>query len=144
MHADKIYRTLDNRRFCKTKGIRLSGPPLGRPRKATEANAEQLKRARQQHRQDELDRLAIEGKFGQGKRRFSLARVMAKLAVTSEVVIMVSFMVMNLEKILSAGLYFWLQIYLWFPAAADRAAGAMHISTELTLETDASYQNLRT
>jgi len=141
VHADKIYRTLDNRRFCKTRGIRLSGPPLGRPRKVTEANAEQLKQAKQQHRQDELDRIAIEGKFGQGKRRFSLARVMAKLALTSEVVIMVSFMVMNLEKILSAGLYFWLQIYLWISAAVDRVAGAMPTYTELTLDTDAKYQN---
>ena len=142
VHADKIYRTRDNRHYCKVRGIRLSGPPLGRPKKVTESNAEQLKRARQQHRQDELDRIAIEGKFGQGKRRFSLARVMAKLAVTSEVVIMVSFMVMNLEKILSSGLYFWLQTYLWISAAADRAAGAMSICTELTLDTDAEYQNV--
>lgn len=141
VHADKIYRTRDNRYYCKVRGIRLSGPPLGRPRKATEANAEQLKRAKQQHRRDELDRIAIEGKFGQGKRRFSLARVMAKLALTSEVVIMVSFMVMNLEKILSSGLYFWLQIYLWISAAADRGAGAMPTYTELTLDTDAEYQN---
>jgi len=119
MHADKIYRTRDNRRFCQARGIRFSGPPLGRPRKVTESNTEQLKQAKQQHRQDELDRIAIEGKFGQAKRRFSLARVMAKLAVTSEVVIMVSFMVMNLEKILSSLLsYFlymrqWLQVVAW-------------------------------
>ena len=31
VHADKIYRTRDNRKFCKKHGIRLSGPPLGRP-----------------------------------------------------------------------------------------------------------------
>ncbi len=141
VHADRIYRTRANRHYCQVRGIRLSGPPLGRPRKATEANAEQLKRARQQHRQDELDRIAIEGKFGQGKRRFSLARVMAKLAATSEVVIMVSFMVMNLEKILSSGLYFWLQIYQRFAATVDRAAGALFICTELTLDTDTSYRN---
>ncbi len=34
--------------------------------------------------------IAVEGKFGQGKRRFSLARIMTKLAGTSEVSIMVS------------------------------------------------------
>jgi hypothetical protein len=111
VHADKIYRTLDNRRWCKARGIRLSGPPLGRPKKETESNAEQLKQEKRQHRQDEADRIAIEGKFGQGKRRFSLSRVMAKLARTSEAVIMVSFLVMNLEKILSGCLYFW--VYLW-------------------------------
>ena len=141
VHADKIYRTRDNRHYCKVMGIRLSGPPLGRPKKVTESNAEQLKQAKKQHRQDEIDRIAIEGKFGQGKRRFSLARVMAKLALTSEVVIMVSFMVMNLEKILSAGLYFWLQLYLWIAAVADRTAAAIPIYTELTLDTDAEYQN---
>ena len=45
------------------------------------------------------------------QRRFSLARIMAKLAGTSEVVIMISFMVMNLEKILSGCLIFLL--YIW-------------------------------
>ncbi len=106
VHADKIYRNRENRRYCKKHGIRLSGQPLGRPRKVTPENAEQLKQEKQQHRQDEIDRIAVEGKFGQGKRRFSLARIMAKLAGTSEVVIMISFMVMNLEKILSGCLIF--------------------------------------
>ena len=111
MHADQIYRNRENRQYCKTHGIRLSGLPLGRPRKVTDENAEQLKQQKQQFRQDEIDRIAIEGKFSQGKRRFSLARVMAKLAGISETVIMVAFMVMNLEKILSSGLYFLL--YIW-------------------------------
>ena len=111
VHADKIYRTWANRRYCKARGIRLSGPPLGRPKKVTEANAEELKQEKRQHRQDEIDRIAIEGKFGQGKRRFGLGRLMAKLAETSEAAIMISFMVMNLEKILTSCLYFLL--YIW-------------------------------
>ena len=111
VHADQIYRNRENRRYCKKYGIRLSGPPLGRPKEVTTENAERLKQEKQQHRQDEIDRIAIEGKFGQGKRRFSLARIMAKLAGTSEVVIMISFMVMNLEKILSGCLIFLL--YIW-------------------------------
>ena len=97
VHADKIYRTRNNRRFCKKHGIRLSGPPLGR---RTE-DATLLKEQKKLQRQDENDRIAVEGKFGQGKRRFSLARIMTKLAGTSEVSIMVSFIVMNLEKILA-------------------------------------------
>ncbi|NER04043.1 MAG: transposase [Okeania sp. SIO3C4] len=28
VHADKIYRTRENRKFCKEKGIRMSGPPV--------------------------------------------------------------------------------------------------------------------
>jgi hypothetical protein len=111
VHADQIYRNRENRKYCKKYDIRLSGPPLGRPKKVTSENVEQLKQQKQQHRQDEIDRIAIEGKFGQGKRRFSLARIMAKLAGTSETVIMVAFMVMNLEKILSSCLNFLL--YIW-------------------------------
>ena len=147
VHADRIYRTRDNRTFCESRGIRLSGPPLGRPRRVTESNAEQLKQAKKQHRQDELDRIAIEGKFGQAKRRFSLARVMAKLAETSEVVIMVSFMVMNLEKILSS----FLSFSLYTAVVAGRCmAGALFIcpvftlDQKLTLDTDTEYQNATT
>ena len=106
VHADKIYRTRENRCYCKDKGIRLSGRPLGKPQQVTASNKAQLEQARHQQRQDELDRIAIEGKFGQAKRRFTLDRVMAKLAETSEAVIMVSFIVMNLEKILSQVLLF--------------------------------------
>jgi hypothetical protein len=31
VHADKIYRTRGNIKYCKSHHIRLSGPPLGRP-----------------------------------------------------------------------------------------------------------------
>jgi hypothetical protein len=111
VHADQIYRNRDNHRYCKKYGIRLCGPSLGRPKKVTTENAKQLKHENQKYRQDEIDRIAVESKFGQGKRRFTLARIMAKLAGTSEVVIMISFMVMNLEKILSSGLIFL--FYAW-------------------------------
>jgi hypothetical protein len=108
VHADQIYRTRDNRRYCKKHGIRLSGPPLGRPKTMTEVNASELKEQRRIHRQDELDWIAIEGKFGQGKRRFTLDRIMTKLARTSEAAITMAFIVMNLERILSSLFYFWL------------------------------------
>ena len=126
VHADQIYRTRKNRRYCSVRGIRLSGPPLGRPKKVTEANASELKQERRIHRQDEIARIAIEGKFGQGKRRFTLDRIMAKLAKTSEATIGMSFIVMNLERILSGLLYFLLcccrmcRIPLRVYAAGDR------------------------
>jgi hypothetical protein len=94
VHADKIYRTRDNRKFCKKHGIRLSGPPLGRPL----ASAEKQQEIKEQTRQDEIDRIPIEGKFGQGKRPFNLGRIMSKLDITSEAAILVAFVVMNLEK----------------------------------------------
>lgn len=106
VHADQIYRTRENRRYCKERSIRLSGPPLGRPPKATATNAAELKERRKLARQDEIDRIPVEGKFGQGKRRFGLSLIMAKLAETSEAAISMSFIVMNLEKILSLLLSF--------------------------------------
>jgi transposase, IS5 family len=90
VHADRIYRTRENRAWCKEKGIRISGPPLGRP----PANVSKAKK--KQALEDERIRNAIEGKFGQGKRRFGLNRVMAKLDNTSGTVIAISFLVMNL------------------------------------------------
>ena len=127
VHADQIYRTRENRRYCKKHGIRLSGPPLGRPQTRTEANASELKQQRRIHRQDEIDRIAIEGKFGQSKRRFTLSRIMAKLAKTSEAVIAMSFIVMNLERILSFLFYFLLGFCRrWCMALRICAAGDRH------------------
>ncbi|MBD1847709.1 transposase [Cyanobacteria bacterium FACHB-63] len=54
---------------------------------------------------DAAIRNQIEGKFGQGKRRFSLGRVMAKLAPTAECAIAITFLVMNLEWLLQQPLF---------------------------------------
>ena len=107
VHADQIYRTRENRKYCKNHGIRLSGPPLGRP----PAKPEKRKEIKLQAYQDELDRIPIEGKFGQAKRRFSLARVMCKLARTAETAIMIAFLVMNLEKWLKSQLFYLFSVF---------------------------------
>ena len=91
VHADRIYRTRENRDWCKEKGIRISGPPLGRP--PVNVSKEKKKQAKE----DEKIRQAIEGKFGQGKRRFSLNLVMTKLENTSGTAIAITFLVMNLS-----------------------------------------------
>ncbi|NES86012.1 MAG: IS5 family transposase [Moorea sp. SIO2B7] len=103
VHVDKIYRTRENRRWCKEKGIRMSGPPLGRP------PAYISKEEKRQANDDERIRNWIEGKFGQAKGRFSLNRVMAKLQNTSETAIAISFLVMNLSTLLRQVfcVYFW-------------------------------------
>jgi hypothetical protein len=90
--ADQIYRNRENLRFCKELGIRLSGPQLGRPSKRVQSI---------QKRQEYLDsgeRNAVEGKFGEGKRCYGLGRIMAHLKETSETVIALQFLVMNLER----------------------------------------------
>lgn len=92
VHADAIYRTRANRQWCKARGIRLSGPPLGRPAATAQSDLDR------QAQQDARIRNAIEGKFGQGKRRFGLNRVMAKLPHTAATSIAITILVMNLER----------------------------------------------
>lgn len=94
VHVDKIYRTRENQAWCKERGIRISGPPLGRP----PANVSPEKK--KQSLDSEKIRNSIEGKLGQGKRRFSLSRVMAKLPNTSPTAIAITFLVMNLSTAL--------------------------------------------
>lgn len=98
--ADKIYRTRENLRYCKEHGIRLSGPKLGRPPKQTDPEQKKLER------QDMGERNAVEGKFGEAKRIYGLGLIRARLRQTSETVIAIQLLVMNLEKRLR--LLFWL------------------------------------
>lgn len=102
VHADTIYRTRENRKYCKDLGIRMSGKPLGRPKKQTDENKSELKAQKLSQRQDEHDRIPVEGKFGNCKRKGTLGRIMAKLSHTSESVIHVGIIVLNLDKRLKA------------------------------------------
>jgi len=94
--ADKIYRTRENLQYCQGNGIRLSGPKLGRPFKDNGKNKERIREQKRIEREDESMRIAVEGKFGEGKRRYSLDKIGTKLKETSETSIMMVFMVMNL------------------------------------------------
>ena len=133
VHADQIYRTRENRCYCHSKGIRLSGPPLGRPRKVTEPTAEHVKQEKQQCHDDATARMAIESKFGQGKRRFGLGRLMAKLAITSEAMIQVSFLVMNLEHLLArVGSFLF---FAWWPSWRSTGKGLL-VARWLKMKTD--------
>lgn len=105
--ADTIYRNRDNLKYCKKHKIRLSGPKLGRP----QSNALMVKAERVIAKQDARNRNAIEAKFGEGKRKYGLGRILAKLQETSETVIMLQFLVMNLEhkiRVLFVQILFWL------------------------------------
>jgi hypothetical protein len=94
VYVDQIYRTRNNRAYCRNLGIRITAPPLGRP------VPDDLAAIRKQTLADAKIRNQIEGKFGQAKRRFSLNRVMTKLTNTSETAIAITFLVMNLEALL--------------------------------------------
>lgn len=93
--VDNIYGTRENRRYMKERGIRLSCKPLGRPKKMTEAEHRAFWK---QLRKDTKKRNGIEGKFGEGKRKYGLDRIMAKTAPTSESWISAIFFVMNLSR----------------------------------------------
>lgn len=102
---DKIYRNRTNIAYCQARGIRISGPKLGRPRKAIQKILRQVERA------DASIRNAVEGKFGEGKRKYGLSRLRTKLIETCETSIGIALYVMNLERKLWDLLLFFLN---WF------------------------------
>ncbi len=127
VHADRIYRTRENRAWCKEKGIRISGPPLGRP------PANVSKEKKKQALEDEKTRQAIEGKFGQGKRRFSLNLVMTKLDNTSRTAIAITFLVMNLST-------WWRRVFcvfLWGSGKTTPVFGFQIICAYISLNREA-------
>jgi IS5 family transposase len=105
--GDPIYGTRDNRRYLKNHGIRFAGKPLGRPRKVTDENREELKRLKAQRREEYLQRIPIEGKFGQGKNGYNLNYIRARRADTSEAWINSIFLVMNLQILLRIFCALW-------------------------------------
>ena len=105
VQADKIYRNRENLRYCEDRDIRLSGPRLGRPL----VDKEKQKEQKRLERQDASERNSVEGKFGEGKRRYRLARIMARLKETAESVICLQFLVMNLEHRLRVLLFYFLR-----------------------------------
>ncbi len=58
------------------------------------------KETKKQALDDERFRNAIEGKFGQAKRRYGLNCIMAKLSETAETSIAITFLVLNLSTLL--------------------------------------------
>lgn len=90
--ADKIYRNRENLSYCKARGIRLSGPALGRPKKGET-------RDKAQDYRDECERVEAERRFSLAKRKCGMGLVTAKLRETAAHVIAMSVLVLNLRKI---------------------------------------------
>ena len=91
--ADQIYRTRENRSFCKENGIRLSGPKLGRPNPVTSKTDKKLEY------QDNIDRIEVEREFSTEKRCYGLGRIVTRLEETQLTSIALSVFVANLFKI---------------------------------------------
>jgi hypothetical protein len=131
--ADPLYGTRDNRKFLKEKGIEFAGKPLGRPPKVTSAESNI---SRRQRKQDYLERIPIEGKFGQGKNGYDLNYIRARTAKTSEAWIRSIFLVMNLLVL----------IRFWFVRSSNhpvRSLATALMAIKLTLWTDVSVQPAR-
>ena len=90
--ADRAYPSRENRLWCASLGIRLSGPRLGR--KSAEEKAAESK----QIYQDGCERVVIESEFGVAKRRYGLDRVMTRLPDTSMTSIAMGFFAANMER----------------------------------------------
>jgi hypothetical protein len=90
--ADRAYPSRENKLWCASLGIRLSGPRLGR-----KSVAEKAEEAKQIYR-DGCERVAIEGEFGVVKRRYTLDHVMTKLPDTSMTSISMGFFSANMER----------------------------------------------
>lgn len=91
--ADRIYRTRENRSFCKEQGIRFSGPKLGRPDPVTTKTDKKLEY------QDNTDRIAVEREFSREKRYYGLGKIVSKCEETQLTSIALSVFVANLFKI---------------------------------------------
>ena len=94
--ADKLYRNRDNLKYCRDKGIRLSGPALGRRPKDYEPD-------KKRDYEDLCDRNEVERVFSLAKRRYGLGMIHARLQETAMSSIAISIMLLNLNKVLFYG-----------------------------------------
>ena len=116
--ADKIYQTRANRAFCKEKGIRLTGPALGRPK-----TGETDRKQKRQMYKDACDRNAVEGRNGNAKRRFGLDLIAAKLDETAKTEAALILLAMNAAHKLARWLLRFFQKMLfgrifWLPGGS--------------------------
>ena len=123
--ADKIYRNRNNLAYCKERNIRLSGPALGRPRKDAVIDKKAEYR-------DNADRVEVERAFSLAKGSYGLGLIRTKLEETTRGSIVLSILVMNINRKLRMFLrlfvisifsrfkiqkLFWIEIYAFAAAA---------------------------
>lgn len=111
VHADQIYGSRENRQYMNEKHIRYYGKALGRPVKLTKAQKKAL-------RSGLGIRNRIEGKFGEGKRKYQLDCVKTKTQMTSESWISCVLFVMNLAHWLRADIF--VLSYRWIKREIQR------------------------
>ena len=101
--ADKIYRNRLNLQYCRDHGIRLLGPPLGRPKKNENID-------KKQEYIDNADRVAVERAFSLSKRCYGLGLIKTKLENTTKSSIVLSIIAMNVGWIVASSLRQFLKL----------------------------------
>jgi len=101
--ADKIYRNRNNLTYCKERGIRLSGPALGRPPKDAVINKKQAYK-------DNCDRVEVERAFSLAKGKYGLGLIRARLKETTQSAIALSILALNLGRIWCAFLQLFFEL----------------------------------
>ena len=86
--VDQIYRTRDNRAYCKEHGIDMSGSKLGRPPKDS-------RKSTKTEYQDNTDRIEVERFFSRDKHSFGSGLIMTKLDCTTLTSIALSVLAAN-------------------------------------------------
>ena len=94
--CDTLYGSQENRKCLADRHIRFAGKALGRPKKETEENRQQIRAEAHRRRAEYRERIPIEGKFGQGKNGYRLNYIRSRTQATSETWIRSIFLVMNL------------------------------------------------
>ena len=120
VQADQIYRNRENLRYCKEHGIRLSGKPLGRPKREPDIDKKQEWR-------EQIERIEAERKFSQAKGSFGLGLIRARLKETSHTAIALSILALNIahiERVLlalfSRLVFFWQKRLIFQNAALNQ------------------------
>lgn len=96
--VDRIYRTRENRGFCKEHGITMCGRGPGRP-------ASQDRESRRREARDETDRIEVERFFSREKRTCGAALLVTRLAETTLASLALSVFVANLFGIPATGFF---------------------------------------
>ena len=104
--VDKIYRNRENLAYCTERGIRLSGPALGRPKKDRKAD-KKIEAA------DNRDRIEVERAFSLAKRNYGLGLLKTKLDTTTRSSIALSIIAMNVERLSRDFLHLFSKQIIW-------------------------------
>ena len=92
--VDQIYRNRKNLAYCRQRGIRVSGPALGRPKPMSPEE-------KRQAYIDNTDRIEVERGFSLGKRCYGLGLIRTKLDTTTRSSIALSILTMNIDRLVA-------------------------------------------